>query len=680
MTEHVTKSSSSNDGSTPTLEHEAEGSPLIGSEHDFDEINSSRVLDIDPDEISEHEQTCINNLLSSETHWSTKLDCLQEIDDVLTSGKLSKKKAISISSSIVEPLSQMLSDLRSSIVKASSDVLVSVAKLLKEDFQAHNNLILKPLMKSSFSIIESIATSCRICLEDIVNIPGAIHEKSYKLFEEFLEDVVYQGNANTKLTALNIITSLHKQGENIFNKEAILKSLKKLKRDENKDILTSVEDVETLFNEEKTEMTILVNEDIARSLRSSLEEIDTSFTQQRSPSVDTSLQFSPLESYMHHITPLYIDSSTRVNTEMTLVEKKDGSTSPKEKVVYTIEDLEKAKNDSVQKILTEMSILSADYDDMEVRLNNEIRKRRELESFVQNYEKEFKNLSLKNGDDKEKESIKVQYTQLLIDYSKIESSFKELKLRYYEMKNINEKYKQNESIMKEKLQSSAKECKIFEAKYVKLKEHAEEQLNNANIKLKEFAAVKSHHEHTISTLEQEVTKVKREKDEKDLLIENLNDKIKKLSLVPKTQIKAMEDKIKNLEITNEQLVSDIAESQRRAITTETELRKQKEDNQSLASRSEELQQSLHVFYEENQKLKAKIYDKTNEIEALKSLISSSKPSSTPSSSTELEEKLKKEEERRQQLESRLKAKEKENKELLDICNQLIAKIERKPEE
>lgn len=82
---------------------------MIGSEHDFDEINSSRVQEIDPDEISEHEKTCINNLLSSETHWSTKLDCLQEIDDVLTSGKLSKKKAISISSSIVEPLSQMVS-------------------------------------------------------------------------------------------------------------------------------------------------------------------------------------------------------------------------------------------------------------------------------------------------------------------------------------------------------------------------------------------------------------------------------------------------------------------------------------------------------------------------------------------------------------------------------------------
>lgn len=348
-------------------------------------------------------------------------------------------------------------------------------------------------MKSSFSIIESIATSCRICLEDIVNIPGAIHEKSFKLFEEFLEDVVYQGNANTKLTALNIITSLHKERENIFDKETILKSLKKLKRDENKDVLIAVDNVENLFNTEKTETAIIVNEDVARSLRSSLEEIDTSFTQQPSPRVDSSL--SPIEPYMRHITPLYLDAA-RVNLDN--VEKKDGSTSPKEKIIFTIEDVEKIKNECIQKVLTEMSILSADYDDMEVRLNNEIRKRRELESFVQNYEKEFKNLSLKNGDEKEKESIKVQYTQLLIDYSKIESSFKELKLRYDEMKNINEKYKQNEAIMKEKLQSSVRECKIYEAKYVKLKEHAEQQLNNANIKLKELAAVKSHYEHTIS--------------------------------------------------------------------------------------------------------------------------------------------------------------------------------------
>ena len=76
----------------------------------FDQsINSSRVMDIEPELITENEKSCIDSLQSLDTHWSTKLDCLQEIDDVLTSGKISRRKTMKIATSIQEPISIMVS-------------------------------------------------------------------------------------------------------------------------------------------------------------------------------------------------------------------------------------------------------------------------------------------------------------------------------------------------------------------------------------------------------------------------------------------------------------------------------------------------------------------------------------------------------------------------------------------
>ena len=610
-----------------------------------------------------------------------------------------------------------LSDLRSSIVKASCDVIVSIVRLLDEDFEELNSILLKPLLKGTFSIIDSISSSCRGCLEEIQNVNGSIGIVSYGLFEEYLDDVSYQGNIETKRSALVSVYNLQKQRPDIFNRDTIIKCLKKLKREENEDIKTAITNLEYLLEKREDIKTNVSNSSISSTTStSSISDQPSSLSEMikiQEPEVNTSFDLPKIELHDRPATPkLIVKTETRnfeeieqstpkdkqcnqppqfspldpyfltdfkVEEKTTIVERKDMSTSPPpEIVIYTEEQVQKIKQESVEQTLKEMAILTAEYDDMEQRLNIEVRKRRELEAFVQNYEKEFKNLSLKNGDDKEKESIKVQYTQLLIDYSKIESSFKELKGRYDEAKIVNEKFKQNEQVLKEKIHASMKDCKVYETKYNKLKEHAEEQLNGANTKLKELSTAKHQLESKITSFEQEMNLMKKEKEDKDEQIVSLNDKIKKLSTIPKTQIKALEDRIKFLEFTNEKLVKESNDFQSKIISQETESRKIKEEKEEFKVRNDELQQSLHVFYEENQKLKAKIYDKTNEIEALKTLISSSSSTTTPSST--LEEKLKKEEEKRVQVENRLKAKEKENKELLDICNQLLSKIERKPTE
>ena len=74
-------------------------------------LNSSRVAGIDPVNITDSESDIIEGLTSSETHWSTKLDSLQEIDDILTSGTISKEKAMLITDALKEALSQMVSNL-----------------------------------------------------------------------------------------------------------------------------------------------------------------------------------------------------------------------------------------------------------------------------------------------------------------------------------------------------------------------------------------------------------------------------------------------------------------------------------------------------------------------------------------------------------------------------------------
>jgi len=565
--------------------------------------------------------------------------------------------------------------LRSSIVKATCDVILSSATLLQEDFQTFNNDLVKPLLKGTFSIIESIASSCRMCIEEIVQIQGTIGTESYVIFEEYIEDLVFQGSVETKVVALKIVSALHKAFPETFNIDKIQKSLKKLKKEDDPQIKQALSDLEQVlsrknFDQEMVPIPILEVSDVNKSISSTHSDLNSSIVDLKP------LLFSPIELT---VTSVRV-ASRRSSIVESMYEKKDGSTSPREKFLYTPEDLEKAKQEGMQQVLQEMAIVTADYDELEHRMNQEVRKRRELEGFIQNYEREFKNLSLKNGDEKEKDGIKTQYTQLLIDYSKIESSFKELKSRYDDIKIVNEKFKQNESLLKEKAQTFQKEAKIIETKYNKLKDHAEEQLNNANQKLKELATAKAQLEHKVSLLEKDISAQKVELEEKDAEIDTLNEKLKKSASTPKNQIKALEDKIKMLEEANEKQAFDLKEADAKIHISEEELRKQKEDGDAMSLRSEELQQSLHVFYEENQKLKAKIYDKTNEIEALKSLISSSATGSSNGSTFDLEEKLRKEEEKRLAVETRLKAKEKENKELLDICNQLLSKIERKPEE
>lgn len=349
---------------------------------------------------------------------------------------------------------------------------------------------------------------------------------------------------------------------------------------------------------------------------------------------------------------------------------------------YVEEDIKRARQEGIDQAAKEMEIVMSELDSLEQQLSQERRERQSLEAIVAKYKKELQ-IALEERTSSNYKTLKLQHTQLLIDYSNLESSFKELQNRYQDSKSNNEKLKQIEAQLMERLNNQQNDLEKEKSKVEKLRMQVQQQKQTITSQTKKMEEVESQKETKINEAINQLKQLQKSTFEKEKRISSLSDINTRLESELNNaheQLKTIKKQSEQFQEKNEALEKECMLSKQKKTDIEMKCKEltlnileAKEQNKLILEKNEELQTSLHKFYEENQALKAKLYDKENEILAIQS---------RKDSAWDIEKinHLKEIEKLRAELslmnESYL-SKEKENRELMQICDELLQKLEAK---
>jgi len=331
--------------------------------------------------------------------------------------------------------------------------------------------------------------------------------------------------------------------------------------------------------------------------------------------------------------------------------------------MYSEEDLIKARQEGMTQSSKELEIVITEIDALEQLLAEERREKQSLESTVKRYKLELESvLAMDEQTTNHYQTLKVQYTQALIDLSKLETAHQAMQSKHVEQTSCVQQLTLSENQLKLKVQTLSGQVESEREKSEKLMtqwgQQKQQLLRNALEKDRRIAELTE-------------SKVRAESDLCAVL-----DQMKLL----KKQCETLE---KKNELLDEELCTIMQKKSELESITKAQVatvNRSSDEVRTLKEKNEELQQSLHKFYEENQSLKARLYDKDSEIGKLQSqlknvdtetAIDQASPRSISNSKDRVIE-LEKELER---VRGNLEAKEKENRELMQICDQLLRKIE-----
>lgn len=109
------------------------------------------------------------------------------------------------------------------------------------------------------------------------------------------------------------------------------------------------------------------------------------------------------------------------------------------------EIIEKARKEGLLQAEKEVAIMTAEFEDLEKRYAKEVREKKLLEAALSQYEKALRTMyqeKEKYRYDEKYKDLQAAHKQLLEDYKKLEERFTKLHVRYREVKQLNERYKQ----------------------------------------------------------------------------------------------------------------------------------------------------------------------------------------------------------------------------------------------
>ncbi|ORY24353.1 transforming acidic coiled-coil-containing protein [Neocallimastix californiae] len=150
-------------------------------------------------------------------------------------------------------------------------------------------------------------------------------------------------------------------------------------------------------------------------------------------------------------------------------------------------------------------------------------KHKEIENVLDEYEITITRMIKDSQKEKERQELKInkllEERNYLHESSEVmETSFKELRLKFEEFKTQNEIFSKNEELMKQTIASLQNDVLCASQRYEQIKSHAEEKLEMANV---EIAKVRNDFDKELSAMKAKLLR-------KELDSQSLNQKIKAL--------------------------------------------------------------------------------------------------------------------------------------------------------
>jgi len=185
-----------------------------------------------------------------------------------------------------------------------------------------------------------------------------------------------------------------------------------------------------------------------------------------------------------------------------------------------IENIKRKLKEQYEKQLEDAKKDCMEWEQKCIESNN---KHKEIESVLEEYEVTITRMIQDSQKEKERQESRInellEERSYLQESSEImETSFKELRLKFEEFKTQNEIFSKNEELMKQTITSLQNDVLCASQRYEQIKAHAEEKLEMANI---EIAKVRNNFEKELSAMKAKLLR-------KELDSQSLNQKIKAL--------------------------------------------------------------------------------------------------------------------------------------------------------
>ncbi|ORX45961.1 TACC-domain-containing protein [Piromyces finnis] len=206
-----------------------------------------------------------------------------------------------------------------------------------------------------------------------------------------------------------------------------------------------------------------------------------------------------------------------------ILDSQSSISKPNNSNVYTESQIDEIKRILTEKYEKQLKDAKKDCMEWEQKCIESKNKHREIESVLEEYEITITRMIKDSQKEKERQELRInellEERSYLQESSEImETSFKELRLKFEEFKTQNEIFSKNEDLMKQTITSLQNDVLLASQRYEQIKTHAEEKLEMANI---EIAKVRNNFDKELSAMKAKLLR-------KELDSQSLNQKIKAL--------------------------------------------------------------------------------------------------------------------------------------------------------
>jgi hypothetical protein len=206
-----------------------------------------------------------------------------------------------------------------------------------------------------------------------------------------------------------------------------------------------------------------------------------------------------------------------------LVLNSQSSTSKTNPTIYTESQIEEIKRKLKHKYEKQLENVKKNCMEWEQKCIESNNKHKEIENVLDEYEITITRMIKDSQKEKERQELKInkllEERNYLHESSEVmETSFKELRLKFEEFKTQNEIFSKNEELMKQTIASLQNDVLCASQRYEQIKSHAEEKLEMANV---EIAKVRNDFDKELSAMKAKLLR-------KELDSQSLNQKIKAL--------------------------------------------------------------------------------------------------------------------------------------------------------